>query len=50
MTSRLYRRAYKFLELRSRGGNPMQALEELSYEDRERVKYFLDYNHQIRFI
>jgi hypothetical protein len=52
MSSKLYKRAYKFLKLRSTTGGvaPFKAIEDLNTEDRNKVINFLKYNHQVKFI
>ena len=47
---KLYYYAYRFLKLRATGKDPFKALENLKYKDQEKVKHFLSFNHQIKFI
>jgi len=49
MTPRLYKAAYRFLELRSVTKYCFAPLEALSSEDAIIVKRFLTFNHQVRF-
>ena len=53
MSSKLYKRAYKFLKLRSQGKDMFEALnslEGLNLAGKQLVKNFLSYNHQVKFI
>lgn len=50
MNSKLYYRAYKFLKIRATNGNPFNAIEDLKKEESDKVKRFLSFNHQVKFI
>ncbi len=50
MNSKLYNKAYKFLKIRASKGNPFKAIEDLNYQDKEKVLKFLSFNHQVNFI
>lgn len=50
MNNKLYKRAYKFLELRSKGNNPFKAIDNLLKEESEKVIKFLSYNHGVKFV
>lgn len=45
-----YYRAYKFLKLRAKGENPFKAIEDLEYSEQQKIKSFLSYNHNVKFI
>lgn len=53
MNNRLYKRAYRFLQFRKSGMDQFQclgSLDTLLEDERELVKNFLSYKHQIKFI
>ena len=50
MNNRLYYLAYKFLNYRANSKDPMIILDNLNYKDSEKIKQFLKFNHQIKFI